>query len=302
MNKKTVVITGALGQDGTILSKIFLSKKFKVIGFIRKKKYLNKLRKVTYVTVNLENKTLLKKKIIECKPSILIHLASDNPSYLEGLNTSFYKKNFKSTKNLIDATVETNKKIKILFSNSSQIFGKVKKKVNENTNFTQTSYYTKFRIKANKYILKLKNKYKLNYTNLILFNHDSVYRNKKFLISRIVKAYKKKDYKFLQQLYNLNICGDFSHAEDVCKAIYLLSISKKNPNNLILSSNKVTKISKIILHIFKISNKKVPFNLPRLSAKKVLLGNNSFAKRLLLWRPQKNIFIAVNEMLKIKSN
>jgi len=35
---KKVLITGALGQDGVILSRIFQKKNFKVYGFIEKKK------------------------------------------------------------------------------------------------------------------------------------------------------------------------------------------------------------------------------------------------------------------------
>jgi len=34
----TIIITGAMGQDGIILSKILIKKKFQVIGIIKKKK------------------------------------------------------------------------------------------------------------------------------------------------------------------------------------------------------------------------------------------------------------------------
>ena len=36
MLKKNIVITGALGQDGMILSKILLKKNFNVIGIVKK--------------------------------------------------------------------------------------------------------------------------------------------------------------------------------------------------------------------------------------------------------------------------
>ena len=36
--KKLILITGALGQDGIILSKILIKKKFHVNGIIKKKK------------------------------------------------------------------------------------------------------------------------------------------------------------------------------------------------------------------------------------------------------------------------
>ena len=46
----------------------------------------------------------------------------------------------------------------------------------------------------------------------ILFNHDSVYRNKNF-IPRLFKI-KNKDFKKLEEIYNENISGDFSHADE----------------------------------------------------------------------------------------
>ena len=36
--KKTVLVTGALGQDGKILSKILLKKRYKVVGLVNKLK------------------------------------------------------------------------------------------------------------------------------------------------------------------------------------------------------------------------------------------------------------------------
>ena len=44
-NKKKVIITGAQGQDGLILSKLFIKNKFKVIGIIKTSK--KKLLKVS---------------------------------------------------------------------------------------------------------------------------------------------------------------------------------------------------------------------------------------------------------------
>ena len=63
---------------------------------------------------------------------------------------------------------------------------------------------------------------------MILFNHDSALRNKKFLLPRIVKAIKEKNENFLNNIYKENIIKDFSHAEDICNAIYLLI--RKNVN------------------------------------------------------------------------
>ena len=52
---KNILITGALGQDGIILSKKFLKKKFKVIGLVKKINQL-KVKKVKYIKSDLSSK------------------------------------------------------------------------------------------------------------------------------------------------------------------------------------------------------------------------------------------------------
>ena len=52
LKKKNIVITGALGQDGIILSKLLLKKKYNVFGII-KKNNPNRLKNITYSKLNL---------------------------------------------------------------------------------------------------------------------------------------------------------------------------------------------------------------------------------------------------------
>ena len=164
--------------------------------------------------------------------------------------------------------------------------------------FLGKTYYTKFRIDSHKYMINKKKIKNLLYTNLILFNHDSKYRNRKFLIPRVINALKKKNLFFLKNIMKENIYGDFSHAEDICKGIIKLISTKKNLDNLILSSNKATSLNKIINFIIKNNKLKIHFKIKKFKKKNSLIGNNSLAKNLFRWRPKKNIFIAANEMYK----
>ena len=221
-NKVKIIITGALGQDGVIISKL-LDKKFIIYGFIKNKKYKNKLKNVIYKKINLLNKFKLKNLILKIKPSAIIHFASNNPSFTEKVNKKkFYDYNYNISKNLIDSIILLNKKIRFIFANSSQIFGTQSGIVNEKNKFIKNNYYSKFRIDIYKYLMRQKKKYNLKLTNVILFNHDSIYRNKKFLIPRLVLAVLNNNKKFIHKIYNENIMADFSHAEDINKGIILL--------------------------------------------------------------------------------
>ena len=77
---KTVLITGAHGQDGIILSKIFLKKKYKVFGIVRKKSK-KLIPRVKYIVNNLSSRKKVDKILIKTNPSIIIHLAAINNSY-----------------------------------------------------------------------------------------------------------------------------------------------------------------------------------------------------------------------------
>ena len=170
--------------------------------------------------------------------------------------------------------------------------------MNEKSQIKETSDYTKFRIKAHQQMLEYKKRNNIKYTNIILFNHDSIHRNKKFLLPRIMIALRNKNNLFIQKIINSNIVGDFSHAEDICNGIKKIILSPKNLDNIILSSNKITMINDVILYVLKRNKIKTSFNFNSKVNSKNLLGDNSFAKKNIYWKPKKNIFLAANEMFK----
>ena len=245
--KRSIIITGAMGQDGRILSKILIEQNYHIYGWIKENKYENKLKNVNYSTINLLDKKNILRKIKKIKPLAVVHFGSSNPSFSEKKN---YKKllplNIKSTINLIDSVVETNTKCTFLFSNSSQIFlNKIlkKNKVNENDKIYFNDAYTKFRFQVFKYLEYLKKTKDFKFVNLILFNHDSILRNKKFLIPKLINAFKKKNLKYIKNIFTENIKGDFSHADDICRAISLLIDKKIQTDKMILSSSEGSRVS-----------------------------------------------------------
>lgn len=293
--KKNLFITGGHGQDGIILNKLFRKhKKYNLINIINKKINNN----FNTITINLLNKKKIDQLFKYKKPHIVLHMGSKNPTIFEKSFKKFYKDNLKCTQNLFYSTFENNRNAKFIFCNSSQIFKKKYGLVNEKSQIKETSDYTKFRIKAHRQMLEYKKRNNIKYTNIILFNHDSIHRNKKFLLPRIMIGLRNKNNLFIQKIINSNIVGDFSHAEDICDGIKKIILSPKNLDNIILSSNKITMINNIILYVLKRNKIKASFNFNSKVNSKNLLGDNSFAKKNIYWKPKKNIFLAANEMFK----
>lgn len=291
---KNIFITGGFGQDGKILSNLFYKKKIK-LNIISKKK-IKKKKYINYFCSDLLNVKKLKKIFQKIRPDVVLHLASNNPSFNQKNYSLFYKKNIIATKNIFNSTYESNQKAKFIFCSSSQIFSKRQGIVNENSKIKENSDYAKFRIEMDNMMQKYKKKKKINYINAILFNHDSICRNKKFLIPRIIKAVKNKKINFINKIIKENISGDFSHANDICDGLFKLIFSKVNKDKIILSSNKITNVNDIIYYLIKKNNIKINLKTIKNKKKKSLRGNNGLAKKILYWSPKKNIFIAAQEI------
>ena len=294
--KKNVIITGALGQDGIILSKLLIKKKYNIYGVVKK---LNKkkIKGVNYSTVNILDYRRFSNYIKKVKPHALLHLGTENPNYLElKKKKDFYKKNLKTTKNLIDYFSKYFPNKKLILIGSSQMYGPSSKKVNLNSEFNPGNSYARFRVESYNYMVKRKKIDNSKMVTAILFNHDSSFRKKKFLIPRLVKLIKLKNFNKLDEIYETNISGDFSHAEDICYGLYKLMISKYSPDKLIFSSNKRTYINDIIYLLLKKNKIKYNFTNKIKSNSSTPIGDNKFTSRLLNWSHKQNIFVAAKEL------
>jgi GDP-D-mannose dehydratase len=302
--KKNIIITGALGQDGLILSKILLKKnKYKVIGIIKKKNRNNKLKNknILYKNINLLNFKLIIKLLNKFKPECIVHLAAINSSNHKANKSSFnkyYKKNTKIVKNLIKAVIAVDKKIKFIFAGSSQMYSLQRKKIiNESTSFKSILAYGKYKIDSHNFLMKIKKKYDLNITTAILFNHDSKFRNSKFLLPRIAYAVKFNKFDFLKKIYRADISEDLTHADDICNGIYLIIKSKKNFNKIILSSKKITRFNDIIDYLLRKKKSSLVLKKNNNLKNNTCIGDNSFAKKNIKWRIKKTIYDAGVELL-----
>ena len=170
--------------------------------------------------------------------------------------------------------------------------------MNINSRFKPINSYAKFRVEAYNYMLKSKKKYKSNMITAILFNHDSKFRKKKFLIPRLVKIIKKREIKKLKSIYKENISGDFSHAEDICNGLYKLLLLKSCPDKLIFSSNKRTYMNKIIDHLIRINKLEIKLNNNNLKNTFTPVGDNKLTKKILNWKQKKDIYTAARELNK----
>ena len=296
---KNILITGANGQDGKIILQKLYKRKINLI--LIDKRFKKKIRKknVKYFEINLKDKNKLEKLFKFYKVEVVLNLASNNPNYRQNSYNKHYLENINNSKNLIDNLIKYKNEVRFISCSSSRIFRKKNGLVNENSNISVNDFYSKFRIETNDYLIKTKKRNKnFDFTNVILFNHDSLFRSNRFLLPRVIFALISKNQKFLNQIIKENIVMDYSHAEDICDALIKILFLKKKINNIILSSGNKTYINDIIKYLIKKNKLELKLNYNNIKKRYCIIGDNTYAKKTLKWKIKKNIFLAAQEIFK----
>ena len=151
--KKVALITGITGQDGSYLAEFLLKKKYKVHGIIRRVALEDKthrlwrlqkiLKNINLHSASLESYASIVKIIQKIKPSEIYHLAAQSyVDYSFKDEFSTLNTNINGTHYILSALKDFSPKSKFYFAGSSEMFGKVRSKPqNEKTPFYPRSAY-----------------------------------------------------------------------------------------------------------------------------------------------------------------
>ncbi len=320
---KKVLISGIYGQDGSYLAEKFFYNNFEVFGIPNRinSKNANKNRKILnnkkiiikIKKINLTDETILYKNLRIINPDVIIHLAAVQSSSQDKSTNDFTTLNFNyiSTLNLINF-IKDNPKIKFINASSCLIYDNIKTfPQNENTKKDTSSAYGLSKKLSHELVVFMRKKYKLKFSNVILYNHESVRRPENFLsikvINDLIQIKNKKKQKLI--LGNLNSYKDWLDARDTTEAIYLLALSKHNDDFIISSGNKKTVYDfvKVVANILKIKNVKklIKINKNIIKSNKtkaVLVGNSNKIKKKLNWRPKISFEKMIKDIIDAKIN
>tara|TARA_Y100001970_G_scaffold258164_1_gene337737 strand:- start:1897 stop:2850 length:954 start_codon:yes stop_codon:yes gene_type:complete len=261
MKKPIAILVGGTGQFGITLSKELFKKKTRVIittrSIKRVKKKIGK-SKFKYEKLNVLNVKQIKKLLFKYKPEIIFYLAGQSSP-----GKSFYAKkethqsNFIGCKNFLN--ILKNNKIESKFINfsSCEIYGDYKKKIDTESKKNPISPYGLAKLKSHNETKKYRNKYNLKSYNAIIFNTESIYRPKNYLIPKIcIAAINAKKNNLKTKFGNTNIIREWNWCEEQCK--YLLKFIEKQPQDFILSNGKffsANQMLKFAFEFFKLNYK-----------------------------------------------
>jgi len=335
--KKTALITGITGQDGSILADFLLKKNYKIIGIKRRSssfntQRINHLYKKNILNIkyfphygDLTDSTNLIRIIQETKPDEIYNLGAQS-HVKTSFETPEYTANVDAlgTLRLLEAVrlLKIEKKIKFYQASTSEIFGNTKVPQNEKTNFNPASPYAISKLFAYWTVVNYRNAYNIFAVNGILFNHEGERRGATFVTRKITRAV--ADYNAgnnnILYLGNLNAKRDWGSADDYVKTMWLM-LQKKTPSDYVVATGTSKTVRNFVEEAYKFINIKIIWKGKGVneigvdsSTKKVLIkidkyyfrptevyelrGDSRKARRELKWKPTVSFKELVHKMVK----
>ncbi len=336
--KSSAIITGITGQDGAYLADLLIKKNYKVYGIIRRNsldplarlEYLKIKNKINFISLDLSEHLKIIEIIKKIKPKFFFNLAAqsfvtyayDNPIYTDVVNNQ-------SVINMLEAIRQFSNKTKFYQASSSEMYGfneRNQKKLNEESFFNPISPYAIAKLSSYYYTRMYRNSFKIFASNGILFNHESPLRGEQFVTKKIISAltaikmHKKKTPLKLGNIYSRR---DWGHARDYVDMMYKI-LNYNKPDDFVISSEKQYSIKEFINLVCKRLNIKIKWTGKGLNEKAInennkkiieisknffrpldveyLLGDSSKAKKLLKWKPKKNINFLIQDMIDFEMN
>lgn len=247
--KKTALITGITGQDGSYLAEFLLQKGYEVHGIIRRSSVFTTQRidkimnnpKLILHHGDMADSSNLGRLIRNINPDEVYNLAAqshvavsfDVPEYtaeVDGIGTI----------RLLDAIKAFNPKIRFYQASTSELFGKVSEiPQNENTPFYPRSPYAIAKLYAYWITKNYREAYGLYACNGILFNHESPRRGETFVTKKITQAVAKisKGGQELLTLGNLNSKRDWGYAKEYVEMMWLM-LQQEKPEDFVAATGK----------------------------------------------------------------
>jgi GDPmannose 4,6-dehydratase len=255
MRTKTALITGVLGQDGSLLAELLLSRGYKVIGMgLRRKdpRLKGVLAGMEFVADDITNPSAVRRLLQRFEPDELYHLAAVHHSSQETSisraligRDAMIKINFHATKVLAFSILELKLNCNFVFASTSQIFTPLNMthKVNEKTPRSPSTFYGHVKSWSMDLLTHLRNEAGLRTSSAILFNHESPKRGLQFVSRKITNAAARAASGLNPRLALQNIGArvDWSSASDVVQALSLIGQSM-DARDYVVGSGKLHSI------------------------------------------------------------
>lgn len=336
-NKKTALISGITGQDGSYLAELLLKKNYEVHGIIRRSSSFNTFRiDHLYKDESILNKSLflhygdltdssnLNRLVEKINPDEIYNLGAQShvqvsfevPEYtaeVDGIGTLRF----------LDAIRETGINTRFYQASTSELYGMAQEvPQTEKTPFYPRSPYGAAKLYAYWIVVNYREAYNLFACNGILFNHESERRGKTFVTRKISVAVSQIVLGLQDTLYlgNLDAQRDWGYAPEFVEGMWKM-LQADQADDFVLATGETHTIREFVEASFAVLGEEIEWKGKGIdeegilkSSRKVvikinpryfrptevdlLIGDASKAKTNLGWTPK----VTFKELVKIMVN
>lgn len=329
--RKTALITGITGQDGSYLAELLLEKNYKVHGIIRRSSAFNTGRidhifdRLNLFYGDLVDSSNLCSIMAKVKPDEVYNLASQSHVAVSFKEPEYTAQSVGvGTLRLLEAirTVGLAKTTRLYQASTSELFGRVVEvPQTEKTSFYPRSPYAAAKLYAFWIVKNYREAYDMFACNGILFNHESPRRGGTFITKKVTSAVARIMGGRGDALVigNLDAARDWGHAKDYVKAMWMM-LQHHQPTDLVFATSKQYRVRYFVSLCFRMVGRpirwageglneegldvvsgrvlvKVSPRYFRPTEVDTLLGDATLARRELGWEPEVAFEELVREML-----
>lgn len=266
--KKTALVTGVTGQDGSYLAELLLTKGYDVHGIVRRASTFNReriehlspdkhhpeahQRRVVLHYGDLTDASNLARLIEKVNPDEIYNLGAqshvrvsfDVPDYTVNTVTL-------GTLRLLEAIRDVRVKTKFYQAGSSEQFGNAPAPQNEATPMNPASPYAIAKVAAFHLARNYRDAYGIFVCNGILFNHESPRRGESFVTRKITKGVAEilagKRNKI--HLGNLDAKRDWGYAPEYVEAMYRM-LQHREPDDCVIATGETHTVREFLEEAF----------------------------------------------------
>ena len=300
MKRKTALITGITGMDGSTLADMLLKKDYNVIGVMRRNATSN-LENAKHLENNIDivegditDTSSMLRIIDSTKPHELYHTAA-----MSHVHTSFEQPlatidiDTKGLVNILEVCRLVRQQTRILHCSTSEMFGTSPSPQGLETTLTPQSPYAIAKVASHHFVKLYRQAYKMYICAAITFNHEGPRRGPNFVTRKISIGVSKAlaDRTFKLKLGNLDAKRDWGLSSEYCEGFWL-ALQQENANDYIFSTGESHSISEFCKEAFSYvglnweNHVEVHRFYMRPAEVPDLCGDYSKTKELLGWEPK----------------
>jgi len=299
------LISGILGQDGSYLSELLLSKGYEVHGIYRRVASRSRFDfhgQVVLHEGSLESYASLFSVVEKVRPDECYHLASQSfvgYSFEDPFST--LDVNVNGTSFMLESIRLLVPKCRFYFAGSSEMFGNAyESPQTEETPFKPRSPYGISKVTGCHLTRLYREAYGLHASVGILFNHESPRRGPEFVTSKVTDAAArvKRGEKVRLWLGNLDARRDWGYAPDYVEAMWLM-LQQPEPDDYVVATGETHSVRDLLDVAFDGLPWQNCVTLDRSLLRPAdiheLKGDASKARRMLGWKPT----VTFEEMIRL---